>query len=284
MSSCPPCSTHGSRCPCYAIGKPAILVTSAPHTPFARSYGTPRYRTSHLFGISLYQQKNLELRPEGRHRFNARTTFASASLPDPSTPYLSQIPCSWGAVYFPEHWREFHEYLAVRLSGTHPALPIGDIVAPGVRSNRWMRSWKKYFIELAFLRGYVMLYPNYAGFRSLSTNHLEVGSHVRALTPEAYELKKKLYQLPLLRAPDVHRGDPVVAVETGLMDLPQGRMPRWDDLPVLDLLGLLSNELTLQARGLARRKRLFGCDNDDYVSPSSDLRSLLCLGVADVYE
>lgn len=255
----------------------------AAHTFRSRSYGTPRDLSPQLFGISLYQQKNLELRPEGRHRFNARTTFASASLPDPTTPYLSQIPCSWGAVYFPEHWREFHEYLAVRLSGAHPALPAGGIVAPGVRSNRWTRSWKKYFIELAFLRGYVMLYPNYAGFRSLSTNHLEVGSHVRPLTPEAYELKKKLYQLPLLRAPDVHPGEPVVAVETGLMDLPEARMPHWNDLPVLDLLGLLSSESVIQVRGLARRKELFRCDNDN-VAVSSDLRSFLCLGVEDVYE
>ncbi|KIP10034.1 hypothetical protein PHLGIDRAFT_39319, partial [Phlebiopsis gigantea 11061_1 CR5-6] len=112
------------------------------------------------------------------------------------TPYLSQIPCSWGAVYFPEHWREFHDYLAARLSGH--LLPVGGIVAPGLRSNKWTRSWKKYFIELAFLRGYVMLYPNYRDYLSLSTNHLEVGSHVKETTPEAYELKKKLYQLPLL--------------------------------------------------------------------------------------
>ena len=69
-----------------------------------------------LFGISLYQQKHLELRLEGRHSFNARATFASMGLNDPSTPYLSQIPCSWGAVYFPEHWREFHAYLSFRLS------------------------------------------------------------------------------------------------------------------------------------------------------------------------
>lgn len=217
-----------------------------------------------MFGISLYQQKNLELRPEGRHRFNARTTFAAASLPSPEIPYLSQIPCSWGAVYFPEHWRAFHEYLTLRLSGG--VLPIGSVVAPGVRSNRWTRSWKKYFIELAYLRGYVMLYPNYADYASLSTNHLEVGSHVKEMTPEAYERKKRLYQLLLLRPPPVEE-----TVKTGLLDLPDARMPSYSDLPVLDLLGLLATEDLLRERGLSRQKKLFHCP-----SAPSHLRSLLC--------
>lgn len=222
-----------------------------------------------MFGISLYQQKNLELRPEGRHRFNARTTFAAASLPAPASPYLSQIPCSWGAVYFPEHWRAFHTYLAARLSGT--PLPVGTAVAPGLRSNRWTRSWKKYFIELAHLRGLVMLYPNYAAYRSLSTNHLEVGQHVRETTPEAYERKKRLYQLPLLRAPEPPP-DGAPAVATGLLDdMPDGRMPQYDELPVLDLLGLLATEDVLRARGLARARELVRCAD---VPP--DLRPLFC--------
>ncbi|KIJ65143.1 hypothetical protein HYDPIDRAFT_153126, partial [Hydnomerulius pinastri MD-312] len=87
------------------------------------------------------------------------------------------IPCSWGALYFPSHWREFHDYLSIRLS--QHAFPISTTVVPGVRSNKWTKSWKKYFIELVYLRGYVMLYANYEDFVSFSTNHLEVGSHVR---------------------------------------------------------------------------------------------------------
>ncbi|KAJ2988044.1 hypothetical protein NUW54_g9239 [Trametes sanguinea] len=61
-------------------------------------YGKPENRSPHLFGISLYQQKNLELRPEGRHPFNARSVFEDAGLPEPTSPYLSQIACSWGAL------------------------------------------------------------------------------------------------------------------------------------------------------------------------------------------
>ncbi|GJE90987.1 hypothetical protein PsYK624_071340 [Phanerochaete sordida] len=228
-------------------------------------YGEPADRSPQMFGISLYQQKNLELRPEGRHRFNARTTFAAASLPAPDSPYLSQIPCSWGAVYFPEHWRTFHTYLAARLSGE--PLPVGAVVAPGLRSNRWTRSWKKYFVELAHLRGLLMLYPNYAGFRSLSTNHLEVGQHVRETTPAAHERKKRLYQLPLLR-PQPANGS---AAATGLLELPEGHMPAHAELPVLDLLGLLATEDGLRARGAARTAELVRC-----ADAPPHLRPLFC--------
>ncbi|KAF7794479.1 hypothetical protein EIP86_005613 [Pleurotus ostreatoroseus] len=271
-------------------------------------YGTPADASPRLYGISLYQQKNLELRPEGRHRFDARALFRAAGLPSSRahTPFLSAIPCSWGALYFPAPWRAFHAYLAVRLAGAHPALSpsssqkhakagaaagAGAIaVAPGVRSNRWTHSWKKYFIELVFLRGDAMLYPNYAGWRALSTNHLERGAHVRAAPPDVYRRKKRLYVLPLLELPaptpraqiagDGGEGGNVGAdkgvVETGLLDLPGGAMPSWRDLPVTDLFGLLTSMDTLAERGRERRRELFGCADADEVG--DDVRALLCMG------
>ena len=221
-------------------------------------YGSAKHRSQQLFGISLYQQKNLELRPEGRHRFSARLTFAASLLPNPNTPYLSQIPCSWGAVYFPEHWQQFHEYLSLRLSNSLSALPINTIVAPAVRSNKWTRSWKKYFIEMAYLRGYVMLYPNYPDYLSLSTNHLEVGSHVKDMPLEVYHQKQKLFLLPLLQLPEIVGPGEVV---TGLLDLPEGTMPLWHELPTLDLLGLVTDEKALKNRGALRVLEIFGCDS-----------------------
>ncbi|KAJ7634165.1 hypothetical protein DFH06DRAFT_1100660, partial [Mycena polygramma] len=187
-------------------------------------YGEASGETARLFGISLYQQKNIELHPEGRKAFDPRKLFAEHGVPDPSTPYLSQIPCSWGAVYFPEQWREFHVYLAGRLSET--TMDIEQIVVPGVRSNQWTKSWKKYFIEMVYLKGYVMLYPNYAGFVSLSTNHLEVGSHVKDRPKE----KQEMFRLPLME----------LGASGQLLELPGGRLPGWDALPVLNLTGFLS--------------------------------------------
>lgn len=113
-----------------------------------------RALSKRLFGISLYQPKNVELRPEGRMPFDAHNLFSDLSLPY-NSPYLSQVPCSWGAAYFPEAWREFHQYLSLRLS--EHSIDISTTIVPDVRSNRWPRSWKKYFIEMVYLRGYLML-------------------------------------------------------------------------------------------------------------------------------
>ncbi|RDX54230.1 hypothetical protein OH76DRAFT_1430981 [Lentinus brumalis] len=226
-------------------------------------------RNPNLFGISLYQQKNLELRPEGRHLFDARATFTSAGVSHLNTPYLSQIPCSWGALYFPEQWREFHTYLVTRLDSA--ALPLSEPVVPEVRSNRWTRSWKKYFIELVYLRGYVMLYPNYAEFASLSTNHLEAGSHVKDMPAEAHARKKKLFTVPLMSLPPASSSG---ETRTGLLELPDARLPGWDDLPVLDLLGTIVDEETLARRGRERRTNLTGCDG--MPTHANDVHELLC--------
>ncbi|KAI0328700.1 hypothetical protein GY45DRAFT_1420118 [Cubamyces sp. BRFM 1775] len=235
-------------------------------------YGKPEDRSANLFGISLYQQKNLELRPEGRHLFNAHTLFQEAGLLHPNTPYLSQIPCSWGALYFPEHWREFHAYLGTRLSGD--VWPLQQVVVPDVRSNRWTRSWKKYFIELVYLRGYVMLYPNYADYVSLSTNHLEVGSHVKDVPEEVYLRKKRLFNLPLMQLPAIDAAD-VGRTGTGLLELPDERLPSWTSLPVLDLFGTIVDHGAIASRGAERRADLTGCE--EATSQPHDARELLCV-------
>ncbi|KAF9045807.1 hypothetical protein BDZ89DRAFT_979701, partial [Hymenopellis radicata] len=183
-------------------------------------YGSGSNRSHQLFGISLYQQKHIELHPKGRRLFSARSLFEAYGYPS-FTPYLSQIPCSWGAVYFPAHWRLFHSYLTLRFSQT--SLPISTAIVPDVRSNRWTKSWKRYFIEFAYLRGYVMLYPNFPDFVSLSTNHLEVGAHVKEKDAE----KEALFMLPLMSDGNPH----------ALLQLPDGRLPEWEDLPVLNLTG-----------------------------------------------
>lgn len=222
-----------------------------------------RAASTRLFGVSLYQQKNIELRPEGRQPFDAHKLFESLSLHSTS-PYLSQIPCSWGAAYFPEMWREFHSYLSLRLSEI--ALPISEPIVPAIRSNRWPRSWKKYFIELVYLRGYTMLYPNYPGFESLSTNHLEKGTHVK--TSQVEEKKKVLFEVPLLD------------VDGSLVDsLPQGQLPEWESLPVMDLWGSLASSEELIERGWQTTRQIGSCKalpDLETTRLKYDARELLC--------
>ncbi|KAG1850651.1 hypothetical protein F4604DRAFT_1592745 [Suillus subluteus] len=231
-------------------------------------HGGPENISPSVFGISLYQQKMVELRPEGRRSFDARALFTTDGIPNPSTPYLSQIPCSWGAVYFPEHWREFHDYLSIRLS--EHSMKIYENVVPNIRSNKWVKSWKKYFIELVYLRGYVMLYPNYANFTSLSINHLEIGSHVKDQPAEEYLRKKALFMLPLM--PLTNASEPLYP---GLLDLPEQKLPSLSSLPVLDFMGKLSSASGLLERGTKRRTELTGCSAT--ISLTYDARELMCL-------
>ncbi|KAH7918714.1 hypothetical protein BV22DRAFT_1024105 [Leucogyrophana mollusca] len=226
--------------------------------------------STQLFGVSLYQQKNVELNPEGRRPFNPRTLFAAHGLPEPSTPYLSQIPCSWGAIYFPQHWREFHDYLAVRLS--EYTMNIHEDIVPNVRSNKWTKSWKKYFIELAYLRGYVMLYPNYDNFISLSTNHLEVGSHVKDQPEDVYLRKRELFLLPLMPLASESAS---TAPIPDLLHLPDGTLPGWNALPVLNLTGSMSSVDVLMQQGNERRAELTHCCRA--TSLPYDVLDLMCL-------
>ncbi|CAE6441131.1 unnamed protein product [Rhizoctonia solani] len=221
-------------------------------------YGTPLRDASQLYGISLYQPKVAELHMQGRRPFSARDIFAMANIKHPHTPYLSQVPCSWGAVYFPEHWREFRQYLSLRLS--EHVIPTTDIVVPNLRSNRWSRSWKKFFNEMVYLQGYVSLYPNYDYFVSLSTNHLEVGEHVPANIDQE---KQRQYFLPLMQEPEVANRHPGKERGVKLLDLPLSNLPKWANLPVLDLWGNISSLGKLRNVGLERRMNMSVCQPDE---------------------
>ena len=53
-----------------------------------------------LVGISLYSPRLVEV-VYPRKRWNSNKDLQSMGL---YTPYLYQLPCSWGAVFFPQHW------------------------------------------------------------------------------------------------------------------------------------------------------------------------------------
>lgn len=198
-----------------------------------------------MYGISLYAPRNLELLPAGRVTYDPNDVLLPAGYP-PHIPYASQIPCSWGGVYFPEHWREFHSYLVRRLEDLN--LPKDNqvrlISVPGSRSDKWKKSWKKYFIELVYLRAYVMLYPNFEGFEAFSTNHVEYGTHVQA--------GKRTSVIGTFMVPLMQR-------DTILSQLPNQSLPLFDDLPVLDLWGQLQNHEKLETTASKYHQHVSTC-------------------------
>ncbi|KAA1112426.1 hypothetical protein PGTUg99_002982 [Puccinia graminis f. sp. tritici] len=169
-----------------------------------------------IYGISLYQPQHSELRPEGRRPFHAPALLAGLGVHPSTMPYASQVPCSWGALFFPETWTAFERYLTFRLANQLSGLQLHQPVIPSpIRSNRWPKSWKKYLIEWVYLRGLVMLYPNYHHINhsdhhhteqsewaegeglvpmGLSTNHLEIGTHVHHRQHRAKASHKLQYQ------------------------------------------------------------------------------------------
>ncbi|KAF9154868.1 hypothetical protein DFQ26_009930 [Actinomortierella ambigua] len=214
-------------------------------------YNILRYRYSpghhlyhRMFGVSMYSQKFVETHLSGRSPFNPEDIFIETPEYELRTPFLLQLPCSWGAVYFPEHWREFHEYVADRLLDIEwNKTSLQAVQIPRSRTNRWSNSWKKLFIEMIYMRGYVMLYPNYFNFTSFSTNHLEWGTHTKQQRNSA-----GTFLVPLMMEPTKMLGD-----------LPNHRLPDWDSLPVLDLWASLSTSAELVKRGRELQEQLNPC-------------------------
>ncbi|KAG1083978.1 hypothetical protein G6F42_021985 [Rhizopus arrhizus] len=198
-----------------------------------------------MYGISLYAPRNLELPPAGRVTFDPNSVLLPAGYPE-HIPYASQVPCSWGGVYFPEHWREFHTYLVRRLEDLN--LPKDHqqrlISVPGSRSDKWKKSWKKYFIELVYLRTYLMLYPNFQEFEAFSTNHVEFGTHVKS---EKRQSVIGTFMVPLMQR------------DTILSQLPNSSLPLFEDLPVLDLWGQLQTVDGLEAIASKYHKHVSTC-------------------------
>ncbi|KAI8062433.1 hypothetical protein BC940DRAFT_349628 [Gongronella butleri] len=213
---------------------------------------------SWIYGISLYSPRNLELRPEGRIAFDPNQVLIPGGFPR-NTPYASQVPCSWGAVYFPEHWREFHQYLNTRLQDLAAPTPLLNTTVPRSRSNRWKKSWKKYFIELVYLRGYVMVYPNFQDFESFSTNHLEFGTHIKHTRAKSAVAS---FVVPLMKDDTIYS------------QLPAHRLPSFDHLPMLDLWGHLHTHSQLYITGVHWQRHVSACAPPSFVR--FDPQDLVC--------
>jgi hypothetical protein len=213
----------------------------------------------HIYGVSLYSPRNLELLPEGRRPFDPEPVLEQGGY-SKRAPYATQIPCSWGAVYFPEHWREFHTYLTERIAKEENDWKgYYNITVPGSRSERWKKSWKKYFIELVYLRAYVMVYPNFDQFESFSTNHLEFGTHVQSNGRTKSKLDQ--FQVPLMQH------------DTILEQLPNGNLPAFNQMPVMDLWGRIKTMEELDRVGDDWHQQVSTCER---VTGTYDPSDLLC--------
>ncbi|KAH1066760.1 hypothetical protein J1N35_031747 [Gossypium stocksii] len=200
----------------------------------------PQVSLPELSSISLYTPRLVEVVKE-RPRWNP-TEFFNRS--HPNTPYLHQLPCSWGAVFFPKHWREFYVYMNMRFTEDAKANPVQ---IPKSRTNGWQASWKKFLIDMMYLRGYVSLYPNFPNQASFSTNHMEPGAHISA-KDNVVRHDKADFEVPLL-------------MEDFRTLLPNGKLPPASKLPSLNLFNQPVSLKGLKAAGAKLGQDVLPCNN-----------------------
>lgn len=204
----------------------------------------PTASLAELNAIALYTPRVVEVVKE-RPRWDGTAFFNS------TTPYLHQLPCSWGALFFPRHWREFYRYMAQRFT---PDAKLNPVQIPRSRTNGWQASWKKFLIDLMYLRGYVTLYPNFPNQTSFSTNHMEPGAHINA-SDNAVQHRREDFQVPLLQAPQ------------GFVPLlPLHRLPPAPALPVLNLFNQPSSLKGLKAAGAKLGQDVLRCKRNQVVT------------------
>ncbi|KAK8296214.1 hypothetical protein V6Z11_D05G108200 [Gossypium hirsutum] len=200
----------------------------------------PQVSLPELSSISLYTPRLVEVVKE-RPRWNPTEFFNRIH---PNTPYLHQLPCSWGAVFFPKHWREFYVYMNMRFTEDAKANPVQ---IPKSRTNGWQASWKKFLFDMMYLRGYVSLYPNFPNQASFSTNHMEPGVHISA-KDNVVRHDKADFEVPLL-------------IEDFRTLLPNGKLPPASKLPSLNLFNQPVSLKGLKAAGAKLGQDVLPCNN-----------------------
>ena len=226
-----------------------LLRASWAYGPFDHALGSRH--SHHLAGISLFAPRLNEIRYP-MASWSPRQDGVVGDAPV----FLFQMPCSWGALFFREHWRRFrsfynerarppfynasHEAMQRGARGTREVLGDPVLAIRGSRASTWPRSWKRFMIDYFYGRGDVMLYPSSPAdprrpqqAMSLSTTYMERGDHsgtdsrvegtqADALKlPKDYDLRKTV---PLLRMRDA-------AVAHWAMQ----QLPPLTELPVIDL-------------------------------------------------
>ncbi|WCJ41006.1 glycosyltransferase family protein 2 [Euphorbia peplus] len=200
----------------------------------------PQISLPELSSISLYTPRIVEVVKE-RPKWIPTEYFSKIH---PHTPYLHQLPCSWGAVFFPKLWREFYVYMNMRFTEDAKSNPVQ---IPKSRTNGWQASWKKFLIDMMYLRGYVSLYPNFPNQSSFSTNHMEPGAHISA-KDNVVKHDKRDFEVPLLK-------------EHFTNFLPNGKLPPASRLPSINLFNQAVSLKGLKSAGAKLGQDVLRCDN-----------------------
>lgn len=135
-----------------------------------------------VMGVSLYSPRVVDNDQSGRQLFTPAAHGA----------FLMQTMTNGGTLLFPEHWREFHDYVTARYADIRKK-QLQTIDVPLARSAGWMHSWRKYMDELMYLRGYGVLFPPHQ--HGYSTQYLDLPHHTPAGAKDDEEAIRALFQV-----------------------------------------------------------------------------------------
>lgn len=204
-----------------------------------------RMRTSSLFGISLEEPPSF---------INGTKPFTTPSR-GPS-PFLYAVPSSRAALYFPQHWAEFHSYFSRTLQ--FPATGAAFTSQAGSTSLSMSKeisdTWSTSFIKLIRSRGYVMLYPSFPK-EALAIVHNEVPSYTRA---------KHGFEKTLMDKNNVMR------------DLPAQALPVYNTISLVDWWGRPTQWDKLELDALRYRQATSSCPTSQVAGFSFDAGDLFC--------
>ena len=136
---------------------------------------------SRMLGISLYRPKWNDI---------SWHNIKYAGLSNSSQPFfMMQLPCSWGAMYFPEEWNRFLRWhKTLEHAGAFDS-HVDQMWLPRSMSNVWQVSWKKTLLRFMVEESVFMAYPSSGSF---STSKAPVGENV------ATSLLSSLYNVQLI--------------------------------------------------------------------------------------
>lgn len=214
-------------------------------------YATLEYRYSSslysdaaaIYGISLVTP---------RAYLNGTIPF-NPNIPS-STPFLYSAPSAEAALFFPQHWSQFHAYFRRRIKGAlnfeNGTLP--DMTIPNMNlSPDISNSWLLYFTELVKARGFLMLYPSWG---------LDIPETPNAEYPAS---KKQVMALTHQEVPSYTRSKPSLGIDLAqeeellttngfLQMLPGEDLPPLIALPVRNLHGEEVRAADLEVRKKSR--------------------------------
>ncbi|CAF1937112.1 unnamed protein product [Rotaria magnacalcarata] len=130
---------------------------------------------SRMFGLSMQHQHTVLGQRTG---FSIRSIDKELNETGAPTFFKYQLLGTWGAVFFPEHWRAFLEWITtIKIENIEEGCTPGGLLSTQWWVSRHLagRMWTHWFIRFVYERGWYSLYTNFPNREALIVCYRESG-------------------------------------------------------------------------------------------------------------